>query len=437
MTSKIENIKKNLEDESFDVRKKAVRELAKQESSETIELLISCLADDHADVVSQAAKILTEKNDDAIPALIESLKNPSWTIRKQASKVLVSIGTKSLDPIISAMRSGDEDVQFWAGEVLSEFGEEGLEKFLDLLDDKSQSATLCAIGALGKIGSSKAVKPLIGQLGEDSWTIRKAAAEALWEIGQPAVEELIIQLKAANADIQFWSIQILGEIGDKEAVQPLIEKLHDGEQNEEKKISIIKALGEIEDESAIDTLIEQLGSSSWFVRRAAGEALWQIGSPAIEPLTRSLKSTIVDIRYWCSKVLGEMQAREATPDLIALLKDEEWSIRSGAAYALGEIGDESAAEELMKCLDDPNEIVRKNVVIALGQIGDAKAIHSSTGALEDESEWVRRYAAETLEKLKEKKVDNNIIDGEVCEDCRGKLEALWKFCPFCGRELDK
>jgi HEAT repeat protein len=437
MTSKIENIKKNLEDESFDIRKKAVRELARQDSPEAIGLLIDCLADDNADIVSQAVKGLTEKGEDAIPELIGALKNPSWTIRKQASKALVGIGTKSLDPIISAMRSGDEDVQFWAGEVLSEFGEDGLDKFLALLADKSQSSRLCAIGALGKIGSEKAVNPLIAQLGEDSWTIRKAAAEALWEIGQPSVKELIERLKAPNADIQFWSIQILGEIGDVAAVKPLIQKLDDGEHNEEKKISIIKALGEIEDPFAIDTLIDQLGSSSWFVRRAAGEALWQIGPPAIKPLRDSLNSEIIDIRYWCSKVLGEMQAREAVPDLINLLGDEEWSIRSGAAYALGEIGDESSAETLIKHLDDPNEIVRKNVVIALGQIGDAKAIHSSTDALEDESEWVRRYAAETLEKLKEKKIDNNIITGEICSKCRGKLETLWKFCPFCGKELEQ
>jgi len=436
MISKIENIKKNLKDDNFEVRKKAARELARQKEPETVELLIDCLADDNANVVTQAIKGLTEIEEKAIPELIKALKNPSWTIRKQASKALVSIGTKSLDSIINAMRSGDEDVQFWAGEVLSEFGAEGLDKFLELLSDKSQSARLCAIGALGKIGSKEAVEPLTEQLCEDSWTIRKAAAEALWEIGQPAVKRLITNLSAENPDIQFWSIQILGEIGDKEAVQPLIKKLDDGEQNEEKKISIIKALGEIEDDSAIDTLIEQLGSSSWFVRRAAGEALWQIGPPAIKPLIKSLNSNIIDIRYWCAKVLGEMQAREATADLLKLLKDEEWSIRSGAAYALGEIGEESSAEELMKYLEDPNEIVRKNVVIALGQIGDAKAIHSSSEALEDESEWVRRYAAETLEKLKEKKIDDNIVSGEVCSQCRGKLEPMWKHCPYCGKELD-
>ena len=75
MASKIENIKKNLEDESFDVRKKAVRDLARQDSVESVELLIDCLADDNADVAAQAVKGLSEKGESAIPALIEALKN--------------------------------------------------------------------------------------------------------------------------------------------------------------------------------------------------------------------------------------------------------------------------------------------------------------------------------------------------------------------------
>lgn len=435
MASKLETIESQLKNDNIEDRKKAARDLAKCKEDGAIDLLVKTLADDNEDVVAAAIKGLCECGDESIPSLIEALKDPSWTIRKNASKVLVRLGKRSLDPIIAAMRSDDEDVQFWAGEVLSEFGEEGLDKFLEILESDSQSSILCAIGALGKIGSERAVAPLLDQLASDSWTIRKAAAEALWEIGQPAVEQLIVQLENANPDVQFWAIQILGEIGDESAVEPLITKLRDDSQNEEKKISIIKALGEIEDPSAISELINQLGSSSWFVRRASGEALWQIGPPAIADLIAALEHDNVDVRYWASKVLGEMQAREAVDHLIELLKDEEWSIRSGAAYALGEIGDDKAANALMKYLEDPNEIVRKNVVIALGQIGDAKAIQSSSQALEDESEWVRRYAAETLEKLKEKKIDHQFAAGQTCADCRAKVEEAWKFCPFCGKEV--
>jgi len=425
-----------LKSSNIEIRKKAVADLAKMcEDAASVELLIQALADDNESIVMQSMKVLSGAGDPAIPALIESLKNPSWTIRKNASKVLVRIGDRALKEIVTAMRSDDEDVQFWAGEVLSEFGEKAIDSFLELLKRGSQSNKICAINALGKTGSAKAVTPLIDQLGSDSWSVRKAAAEALWEIGESAVEPLIHCLTSENPDVQYWAIQVLGEIGDNRAVGPLILKLKDENQPEEKRISCIKALGEIEDPAAIQALIEQLGNASWFVRRAAGEALWQIGPAAVGDLIRGLGSSNVDVRYWCSKVLGEMQAKEAVDPLIKLLEDKEWSIRSGAAYSLGEIGDERAAEALLKYLEDPNEIVRKNVVIALGQIGDAKAIKSSEQALEDESEWVRRYAAETLEKIKDKRVDIEYAKKKHCRKCRAIVDADWRFCPGCGETL--
>jgi HEAT repeat protein len=347
--------------------------------------------------------------------------------------VLVRIGDQALTEIVKAMYSDDEDVQFWAGEVLSEFGEKAIDHFLDLLEKGSQSSKICAIKALGKTGSEKAVQPLILQLSSESWSVRKAAAEALWEVGEPAVDPLVKCLASNNPDQQYWAIQVLGEIGDPRGVQPLIEKLK-SEVQEEKRISCIKALGEIEDPAAIDALIDQLGHSSWFVRRAAGEALWQIGPAAVGDLIRALKNDNVDVRYWASKVLGEMQAKEAVEPLMVLMEDPEWSIRSGAAYSLGEIGDERAAETLLKFLEDPNEIVRKNVVIALGQIGDAKAIRSSEQALEDESEWVRRYAAETLDKIKDKRLDMEQQGKKTCDTCRVQMDAGWKFCPSCGAQ---
>jgi len=417
---------------NLEVRKKAVTDLTKGKlDAEKIELLTQALGDDNETIIMKAMKGLEKAKKAAIPTLITALKNPSWTVRKNASKVLVRLGDDALAEIVNAMYSDDEDVQFWAGEVLTEFGEKAIDHFLELLEKGSQSSKICAIKALGKTGSNRAVSPLMDQLAADSWSVRKSAAEALWEVGEPAVEILVESLRSSNPDVQYWAIQVLGEIGDTRAVHPLIDKL-DGEGQEEKRISCIKALGEIEDPAAINALINQLGHNSWFVRRAAGEALWQIGPAAVGDLIRGLRSANVDVRYWASKVLGEMQAKEAVDALVELLEDPEWSIRSGAAYSLGEIGDERAAETLLKYLEDPNEIVRKNVVIALGQIGDAKAIRSSEQALEDESEWVRRYAAETLDKIKDKKVEMETSGKPKCSSCEAPIEAGWKFCPTCG-----
>jgi len=42
-----------------------------------------------------------------------------------------------------------------------------------------------AAKALGKIGDTRAVKPLIKALEDENWDVRKAAAEALEKLGEP------------------------------------------------------------------------------------------------------------------------------------------------------------------------------------------------------------------------------------------------------------
>jgi HEAT repeat protein len=423
-----------LSSEEVNERLAAIAELRAFKNVAAVEGLMEGLRDASEEVVREALEGISELGEASIPPLIAALRHKSWSVRRNSAKALVRLGQASLDAIVEAMYSDDEDVQFWASEVLTEFGEEGLDRFLEILEKGSQANRSCAIAAIGKIGSARAVPALVEQLGDESWAIRRAASDALWEIGSSAVPSLKKALDHKSSDVQFWAIQALGEIADPSAVPALVKKVKKA-TGEEERINIIKALGEIADPKAAATLIGELGHESWFVRRAAGEALWTVGPSAVDKLIKALKHKNVNVRYWGCKVLGEMQAAEAVAPIVKLLGDKEWSIRSGAAYALGEIGDESAGEALLDHLEDPNEIVRKNVVIALGQIGDAKAIRSSSeAALEDQSEWVRRYTAENLEKIKDKKIKSSSPEA-ACEGCGFTVETVWKFCPGCGNEL--
>jgi HEAT repeat protein len=105
------------------------------------------------------------------------------------------------------------------------------------------------------------------------------------------------------------------------------------------------------------------------VRKAAAEALVQIGAPAVEPF-------------------------------MAALKDESWSVRRTAAEALGQIGDARAVEPLTAALKDRNDHwLRHYAAEALGQIGDARAVEPLVAALKEPYANVRKAAAEALEAL--------------------------------------
>jgi energy-coupling factor transporter ATP-binding protein EcfA2 len=80
------------------------------------------------------------------------------------------------------------------------------------------------------------------------------------------------------------------------------------------------------------------------------------------------------------------------PYLRQVLKDEDWRIRRAAAEALGQIGDPQATPALIQALQDEEWLVRQAAAEALGQIGDPQATPALIQALQDK-EWVVREAA--------------------------------------------
>lgn len=57
-----------------------------------------------------------------------------------------------------------------------------IEPFTQLLKENDDKIRLSAIKALGEIGNKDAIKPLIETLGDDNWDIRKEVENALNQI---------------------------------------------------------------------------------------------------------------------------------------------------------------------------------------------------------------------------------------------------------------
>jgi len=77
-----------------------------------------------------------------------------------------------------------------------------------------------------KLKARKNMKGLIKTLKYNDHYVRGFAADALGEIGDSrAVEPLINALKDPFSDVQYYATRALGEIGDKRAVEPLTKAL--------------------------------------------------------------------------------------------------------------------------------------------------------------------------------------------------------------------
>ena len=122
----------------------------------------------------------------------------------------------------------------------------------------------------------------------------------------------------------------------------------------------------------IDGLVEAIQKGEYRLRDIAAEMLGECGDErCIGPLINMLREGRFGyIRGAAARALGQLQANEAVPMLIATLNDSIYHTRSGAARALGQIGDERAVEPLIGTLGDEREYISWIAADALNKIGD-------------------------------------------------------------------
>lgn len=144
---------------------------------------------------------------------IQDLKDPDGWLRRSAPDVLGEINdVRAVKPLIQALQYNATEAyseeldrsDFYdfiqdlrrMVKALVQIGEPAVDTLILALTDKNMWVRSEAAWALGKIGDVRAVEPLIWALKDGFWSIRENAADALGEIKDScAVESLILALK--------------------------------------------------------------------------------------------------------------------------------------------------------------------------------------------------------------------------------------------------
>ena len=90
---------------------------------------------------------------------------------------------------------------------------------IDSLSSSDKSVRQIAAEALGIVGNTETVEPLVKLLGDNDKVIRQTALDSLEKLGKPAVPQLIKALD--DEKLRKYVARALGEIGDKQAIVPL------------------------------------------------------------------------------------------------------------------------------------------------------------------------------------------------------------------------
>jgi HEAT repeat protein len=198
-------------------------------------------------------------------------------------------------------------------------------KLIYELQHGNPEARAVAAQKLGHRAEARSIPYLIQALSSRGWfaqhrSVAQEATNALLKIGRPAVLPLCASLPTLPAREQIPVVQILGQIGDPRAIDPISHLL--GGNRLKLRQASVQALGQIGDARAIPHLLTILDKDIELMRGQAAEALGQIGDPA------------------------------AVEALIACLQDDGGGVRARAAAALAQIGDARAMEPLALALAD-------------------------------------------------------------------------------------
>jgi HEAT repeat protein len=296
----------------------------------------------------------------AVPPLIGALHAPHEAVRSNAARVLGEIADpQAIKPLQDAFRANQKWGRSTAQAALEKFGESVVPFFIESLGSASPVTRAGAASALGSIGDTRAVEPVIATLKDENWRVSWNAARTLGHLkNRQAVGPLLQALEHPNVNVRSAAASSLGSIGDVRAIEPLIDTLTDEEPWV--RADAARALGRLGDPAAVLPLIERLDDPQLGVRSTAAGALAAIGDErALRPLIAALKEE-------------HPLPVDPHPSLV---------YPSAAARALGKFGDPRAVQPLIEALRHPHFWVRYESARVLGTLKDMRAVEPLIDAI--------------------------------------------------------
>ncbi|HOY69127.1 MAG TPA: HEAT repeat domain-containing protein [Candidatus Ozemobacteraceae bacterium] len=211
-----------------------------------------------------------------VPALLALLEEKGWPVRKAAYDSLTLVHDLNPDAVMKALHEASVEAKYWVIKLVAVTCDPALiPVFCEIVEKDPEESKLEAIRAIAMIETREAQKVLVGYLSHKTWIIRKTAADAIWEQGLDAGEELLSATANPNVDARYWSVRVLGRSNEPKVFGRLLDSLHDPHSSV--RAAACQALGSMGDRRALPPLMELIADPSEDVRTAAIFAVSLIG----------------------------------------------------------------------------------------------------------------------------------------------------------------
>ena len=344
--------------------------------------------------------------------LIKALDDTGPGVACAAIYALGELGSlKAVAPVSRKLSDADEHIRRAAAFALAKFGDN---RAVDVLIDDGLAYYESSIREqaalwLGRLGDKKAIAPLKKALADFDNKVRMQAAQALHSLGETqwadivkgnredydrlagAGDDIVLEAivkKISNDDVktalknhagkkvvpmllqvisehknrtayqrydETWinAIEVLGAIGDKSAVAPLIDMLKTIGRNyyDAVKTAIVQALVSINDQSAAAPLIDALDNDSGDYRITVAEALCRLGAPEWKDIIKGDEEDFVRLSE-----AGHVMGIDVLKAMLGRWQSH-WQQRRSAAKALISIARQNRDIDILN--DDTKTIMRK------------------------------------------------------------------------------
>src|SRR5215472_8089060 len=357
------------------IRCKAIEDCADVvDDDKAFQSVVGGLGDEDSQVRAMAVKVAAHfKHERSSELIAPLLRDPSAQVRAAAATAFATLcDSRFIGHLVSALRDPSTEARGAAALALRSL------RWM-AANDEQQALFEVALGntQAAAFKGEAAVNPLLSELGNETETIRRAAAEAL------------------------------GGVEDPRRVAPLLAAITDKEPNV--RVSAIHALGKATGDDVRAALLRALQDPESHVRLAAAIVLGKGENLDLVPyFVPLLADTYFEVRLTAVQFLGRVKAENCVEGLVARLQDKDSDVRLAAAKALGEIGSLAAIEGLVLALIDEERAVRHAADLSLNLIepdwtnseAARRACISLEASLSKRSAWVRGAATQVIARIR-------------------------------------
>ena len=338
----------------------------------------------------------------------------SVELREAAVSALVSIGNPAAPHVLPVLRDSHVIARWSAAKVLGEIRERSaVTPLLDLLYDQNSTVRNSAIEALGKIGDPIVIPHFARLLNSDlelegNVFISSQVSKALGNMGEPAIEYLANMLQNDEPFLSIFAADALKQIG-KPAIPAVIRVL--------KKIDILAVqrvaswFAEVQAVEAIEPLLAW-GKTNPIVMQSIRGALPKFGDAAVAPLISFIHDSDPFGQSRAMEMLAEIGGERAIETLTSVLSTRntkrgseaervETFNRASAAAALGRIKDDRVIEALRSAATDERWLIRIKASSALTKLGQDEGLDGVIEGLGADDPRVIGLAIRELQLLKQ------------------------------------